>query len=834
MAAPVLVGTPGAAAVSPSSVSFPTTLTPSTGSGYAAGDLLLCFTASWGGSTSTAATPAGWTQLLWTGLGTPSCVVYLFGKIAASASEPAPNIVWNPQHGGAGGDPSMAQIAAFRGAANLADVAGSINSFSSTFSQSAGGAALTTLTADDLVLTMTFRGGSGGNTLVAPSGFTLVAAGVSASSGVGMTQGWAYQAKATPGSVSQPSFSFNGSSSPSAGIMIALKPAPVGIIKNDTATGTLGLTGSRAESLRRTDTCSGALALSGTCVDKLGHGFSDAPVGVLLLSGVVAALSRTYTDARTGALVFTGTSVSAHKRSYTDAPSGNLGINGTAVDTWTRRTVYTDAPAGRIGITGTRTESRRGNDSPAGRLAFGGTAVSSTTFRQTVVGNLRMHGWAARTVLAATPRPVGVPGDAVTSAATIINPTVLRPPTGSGYRVGDVLICFAAVQGIGGELASVSPGWTLGGPNADVTGGRLYLAGKVAASIDEPPPTLTFTTVPGSGANATPAIAMVVAFRSLDTADMARIADVVGAYNTMVNVNNTLAGGEAITTVLDNDLVLSLTQVANVATLFAAPAGFGMLGWRAAQASNARMSAAWAYQFKHPEGPIAAPVFFANTGTYQSYGVLVALKGTPTTVRVDNPTGMLRLTGSLVERKGKNDKPQGALTFTGAADEDWVPATIVGMLTLSGSVQESSSRDSECTGMLALAGATDDDFGFIDTASGDIGISGTATDRKQIADKCAGVLRLAGVLSQYLVVSVSPSGGISLHGINSEFIEIEGAIYYDDFPGGFIEIDGKTVFVDYTLQPGRDGRAVGALGPGRIVRSLDAGRTVGNLTGRLT
>jgi hypothetical protein len=188
MPAPVRIGTPGAVVASPSSVPYPTTLTPPTGTGYAAGDLLLCFTSCWGGFGSTVDTPAGWTPLVNTGVGTPPVSIALFGKIAASASEPAPNVVWNVVHQGSSGDPSLAQIVAFRGAgtnlANLADVVGAINTFSSTFSQSAGGAAITTLTADDLVLSLTARGGTGGNTLVAPSGFTMVTIGASTTSGV--------------------------------------------------------------------------------------------------------------------------------------------------------------------------------------------------------------------------------------------------------------------------------------------------------------------------------------------------------------------------------------------------------------------------------------------------------------------------------------------------------------------------------------------------------------------------------------------------------------------------------------------------------------------------
>ena len=90
------------------------------------------------------------------------------------------------------------------------------------------------------------------------------------------------------------------------------------------------------------------------------------------------------------------------------------------------------------------------------------------------------------------------------------------------------------------------------------------------------------------------------------------------------------------------------------------------------------------------------------------------------------------------------------------------------------------------------------------------------------------------MVSQSLVLSDDADGRLKLGGTKSEFITIEDAIFYDDFPAGLVELDGRLVFVTYDVQPGRNGRIVLAYETGRIVRRLDSGRVVGNLTGRLS
>src|SRR4051794_2447533 len=122
---PAPVGTPGAVVASAATVVTPTTLTPATGSGYAIGDTLLCFTAC-RSATPTVATPAGWTSIL-NVTGTNGRLV-LFGKVAASTSEAAPSVVWSSLTTGASGTPVQAVVAAFRNLASLvADVAGAAN-----------------------------------------------------------------------------------------------------------------------------------------------------------------------------------------------------------------------------------------------------------------------------------------------------------------------------------------------------------------------------------------------------------------------------------------------------------------------------------------------------------------------------------------------------------------------------------------------------------------------------------------------------------------------------------------------------------------------------------
>jgi hypothetical protein len=218
---PAPVGTPGALAATGNNVSTPNTLTPSTGSGYAVGDLLLCFTAC-RSATPTVATPAGWTPLI--NITGTNGRLAVFGKIATSTSEAAPSVTWSTLTTGTSGTPAAAIVAAFTQAALTVDVAGTIANGAASTATSAGGSTITTLTNNDLVLALTTRLDDAFTTFTAPAGFTNVTAAQGTTSGADFAIGWAYQVKATAGSVTAPNFGLTGASSfASSGVMLSLK-----------------------------------------------------------------------------------------------------------------------------------------------------------------------------------------------------------------------------------------------------------------------------------------------------------------------------------------------------------------------------------------------------------------------------------------------------------------------------------------------------------------------------------------------------------------------------------------------------------------------------------
>ena len=629
-------------------------------------------------------------------------------------------------------------------------------------------------------------------------------------------------------------------SSYTAGVGAAFQPAVVAIVYNDAPTGAIVFTGSRTESWQRgiirSDAPTGSLALGGSVVESgfVRKIYNDAPTGALVFTGsVVEYIGKGFTDARTGTLPLFGTRTEQLLRA--DAPTGRAALNGTAAEAWFIHQGYTDAPTGAIGIAGTSTEVRRADDRPSGRISIGGTIAAESNRRtEAITGRIRSYGWAAEPVPPSTPRPVGIPGDVVMSAGDVANPTILRPPTGTGYEIGDVLICIA----VGGGTAilntgAVTPGWTVGS-----TPLHLYLVGKVAESLAEPPPVLTFQTIPGG--SGTPVAARIVAFRGLDTSNMAAIADVVGSANTLSSAGAS-AGGEAITTIYDNDLVLSLTKrdIGPTVTRFNPPAGFGLVTWDMIN-SGERMSIAWAYQVKRPAGVVAAPVFGVSTpdGTVrETTGVAVALKATAVEEHYSTPSGTFLLTGTRVERKIYTDKPTGKITVAGAvaAESHVQRPKPTGVLTLSGTVQEAWSHVGTATGSIALSGSAADTGRYVDAVAATIAVTGTVEERYRLNnfDTCSGVLRLAGVLAQDLVLHDGPDGRLKLAGTRSEFITIDDAVFYDDFPAGGFKINGRLVFLSEIVIPGRGGRLVFPLEPGRIVRSLEPGRVTTNLTGRV-
>ena len=103
---------------------------------------------------------------------------------------------------------------------------------------------------------------------------------------------------------------------------------------------------------------------------------------------------------------------------------------------------------------------------------------------------------------------------------------------------------------------------------------------KIAESLEELPPTLTYGTSPG-GLQVIPRWRGSSRSGDLDTRDLAEIADVIGDHNEFGSVTQT-AGGTAVTTVYDNDLVLSLTKrnaSGSISSRIIPPAGFGMVTW---------------------------------------------------------------------------------------------------------------------------------------------------------------------------------------------------------------------------------------------------------------
>jgi hypothetical protein len=632
---------------------------------------------------------------------------------------------------------------------------------------------------------------------------------------------------------------------------------PTGIINNDVVAGAIVLTGTRVETWKRAfnDAPSGPLALSGTSVDKSGRGFVDSPAGSLAFTAsIVESFRRAFNDARTGALPLAGTAVDSWilRHVFIDARTGGLPLSGLAVDSWAVPKNFSDSPVGTLALAGTCNATYARKEAVNGSIAITGSVVEHPGYGDKPVGRIQLWDWAAEHP-SNVPRPVGIPGALATSVlhgtfgtGAVVNPTVLRPSPGSGYAIGDLLICFAAVNSATPSgLTAVSSGWTASKvPPAGVgeTPHRLYLVTKPAESLDEPPPTLTFTTTPGVGG--TPAMARIVAFRGLDTVNLV---DVISVSD--VNTGPGVAvGGRPITTTLPNDLLLSVSDVLDDAAAHTVqpPTGFTMLTWDAVD-SGRGMLGGWAYQVKTAPGVAPTPAFtLSGSQTNVSGGIQFALRAARVvgTIALSGSVqeryghtrsvaGSLRLAGSRVEGKSYADKPQGAVAVAGSVVERYLPPTVDGTLPLTGTVQESWSHVGAFTGRIAFSGTVVEERFFDDQISGSLAVTGTSKDSLEHDDVCKAVLALVGVVSERFAFNVYPRGTVKLVGRNSEFVTIEGAIFYDDFPGGLLPINGRTVFVDYTPEPGRSGRVIPGFG-GRVVRGSDTGRAVGNLTGRLT
>lgn len=234
---------------------------------------------------------------------------------------------------------------------------------------------------------------------------------------------------------------------------------------------------------------------------------------------------------------------------------------------------------------------------------------------------------------AGPPALVGTPGTPVYSAASVVTPTTLNPGTGTGYAIGDVLLCFTACR-VKAPTVDETSDWT---EIANVVGStlcRLALYAKIADSTSVAAPTVEWSTLT-TGTSGDPVCAMVAAFSGLNTSNIATIADVVGAPAQSAN-STTLAGqGLAIVTTIDNDLVLQLAartdDVANTwdRTGFTNVSGGAGAGASMLTTSGADMAAHWAYQIKTPAGTVSQTNFSISGGTIissPSVGVHVALK----------------------------------------------------------------------------------------------------------------------------------------------------------------------------------------------------------------
>ena len=214
---PAQKGVVGAAVTSANNVTNPTTLTPALPA-HAVGDLLLCYTACRSATPTVAC--AGWTQLA-NVTGTNGRMA-LFGKIATSASETAPSVVWSGLTTGTSGTPVQAQCSVFTGTQLNVGALGTIENGAASATVSASGTGITTVADNALVLALSARLDDAG-TWTPPSGFTEIGEAAS-TSGADMSFSWAYQVKATAGAVAPADFAIaSGVSFASTGLLVALR-----------------------------------------------------------------------------------------------------------------------------------------------------------------------------------------------------------------------------------------------------------------------------------------------------------------------------------------------------------------------------------------------------------------------------------------------------------------------------------------------------------------------------------------------------------------------------------------------------------------------------------
>jgi hypothetical protein len=182
------------------------------------------------------------------------------------------------------------------------------------------------------------------------------------------------------------------------------------------------------------------------------------------------------------------------------------------------------------------------------------------------------------------------------------------------------------------------------------------LFAKVAASTSEAAPSVVWSSL-ATGASGSPVQACVAAFSNL-----IGTTDVAGAFQELLTTNSS-AGGAAITTTADKDLVLSLTMRTDaVFTTFTAPAGFTNVTAAMATTSGADETMGWAYQVKATAGAVSAPAFGVTGGAnVASVGVTIALKAASSYAPVILATPglvsywrMSEASGNALDSKGTN------------------------------------------------------------------------------------------------------------------------------------------------------------------------------------
>ena len=148
---------------------------------------------------------------------------------------------------------------------------------------------------------------------------------------------------------------------------------------------------------------------------------------LLALGGsVIESSGKGYVDARAGTLALSGTKT--ENRAHSNAPSGSVALSGTAVDSWSIRTVYNDAPVGRLESLALVLSHIATTIAPLVVSLFLAQLVRARSSGSRSSAECRCWGWAARSIPASTPQPVGIPGALAEAANIVVNPTVLRPP----------------------------------------------------------------------------------------------------------------------------------------------------------------------------------------------------------------------------------------------------------------------------------------------------------------------------------------------------------------------------------------------------------------------